>query len=426
MPGGPRTPLAMVHVISAAIAIWGPGIGDSIVVKPFGVVLIAMTPLLWVLSHWTRLALGGTWILAGLTMAATADSWRILPVPLLAIAIASGMWYAYSPIQLALQQAANEDAMLDPKRPPMTSLVMLLRQPRAMNARLLAQYAQAAWGDTYQYSEVDGSTKQESTGLESVAARRVVGNKPSFLITSPAGVFLVNCFDQPYFDDPQALADEVGELRLRTTLEENSAWLSVDLMTPPAEHNERIAAYAPIAKLISELCGADSIALFCPETNQWLPWTPDLEEKLKTGNPLELFQTEASVPVIEVAQDDPRLFEAAKEARSQWPVFVQAFETRSGTASDHFGVKAPITHSNKTEFIWIEVDSIEGTAIRGRLGNDPVDLGTLKLGSMVSVDVNDVQDWAYIQKGEPVGLFSVKAIQQIQSGLKEGNDDETA
>jgi len=415
MPAGPRTPIAVVHFISAAVAVWSPGVASPMVVTSFGVVLMAMTPLLWVLRGWTRWVLGGTWILAGLTVAATAESWWILPIPLLAIAIAIGIWHVYSPIQLALQQAAHEDAMLDPERPPMTSLVLLLRQPRAMNARLLAQYAQAAWGELYQYSEVENSPRKESLSEESAVPRRVVGSKPSFLITAPTGVFLVNCFDQPYFDDPQALADEVGELRLRTTLEENSAWLSVDLMMPPTGHNERIAAYTPIARLIGELSGADSIALFCPETNQWLPWTSDLEEKLKTGNPLELFQTEASVPVIEVSQDDPRMVQAAEEARGQWGDFVQAFEKRSGTASDHFGVKAPVTHSNKTEFIWVEVDTIEGNAIQGRLGNDPVDLGTLKLGSAVSVNVSDIQDWAYIQDGEPVGLFSVKAIQQIQS-----------
>ena len=55
-----------------------------------------------------------------------------------------------------------------------------------------------------------------------------------------------------------------------------------------------------------------------------------------------------------------------------------------------------------------------GDSIHGKLGNDPVDLGVLKLGSPVEVAVSDIQDWAYILDAEPVGMFSVKVIQAIQ------------
>ena len=51
---------------------------------------------------------------------------------------------------------------------------------------------------------------------------------------------------------------------------------------------------------------------------------------------------------------------------------------------------------------------------RARISNDPVDLGDLKFGSQVEFPVEDVQDWCYLNDGQPVGLFRLDAIKKAQ------------
>lgn len=415
-PGGIRTWLAIAQFLVGVGAVgagawhaafwanWANWANWAIGLGLWGMLLAVG---LWRLVEWARRLTVVTWLGLLAYGALSAVDWTALPLLVPMVPIAWAYWHFFSPVQVALQKAASSLETSDGQQPPMTSLVLLLRNPRQMTARILVQYVQDAWGGRY---HCDESMPEEDSHI---TGRFVVGSKPSFLVSSPEGMFLVNVFDQPYFDDPQALADEVGDLRLRHTLGENKAWISVDMMMPPRDDTERLKAYKPIAKLIAELSGADCLALFSPELNSWLPWNGELEEKLKTDEPLGLFESEAVAPVVEVAPDDPRMQEAAVEAKQRWPEFREAFQRRTPGDPEHFGVKVPITEGNNTEFIWIEVHSIQGEAIEGHLANEPVELGTLRMGSAVKVKVDQVIDWAYTSNGEPSGLFGVKVLQRI-------------
>ena len=96
---------------------------------------------------------------------------------------------------------------------------------------------------------------------------------------------------------------------------------------------------------------------------------------------------------------------AVAEARRRWPEFMAAFQTRDG---ELFSVKAPVRGGGNTEFIWIQVESCEGQQIRGTIGNDPVDLGGLKEGDAVAASAEEINDWAFLREGQPVGMFTVK------------------
>ena len=110
--------------------------------------------------------------------------------------------------------------------------------------------------------------------------------------------------------------------------------------------------------------------------------------------------------------------EASNQARTRWNEFVEAFN--SGNAQ-HCAVKAPVTVGSRTEFIWITVDSIKDGLISGRLGNEPIDLGDLKLDSKVTVDTAVVADWVFFQDEQPTGLFSLKALSEIQQERRDKN-----
>jgi uncharacterized protein YegJ (DUF2314 family) len=99
------------------------------------------------------------------------------------------------------------------------------------------------------------------------------------------------------------------------------------------------------------------------------------------------------------------------EARRRFPEFEDAF--RSGDATD-FSVKALISSADNAEHIWIEVEEITEGKIVGRLGNEPVRLDGLRLGSRVEIEKSQVEDWAFRSGDTPIGMFTVPVIQRIE------------
>jgi len=317
----------------------------------------------------------------GIILAALSGSWQI--------------WKEFSPEQIAEVKGTKR---------PLISFVLLLSEPRYLEKAILAQILSAAWGGDY------SSEESEKTG------RFVVGQSPLFMINSPEGFFMLNNFSRPYFDEsPETVAAEVQELRLRKAIEDHKAWLSVDLMQPANPEANPQSTYPQIAKLIAELAGADCLAIYHPESHKINVWDSSLEEKLRGPNPLQDFASPAFVPVTAVGPEDPRMEAATAEARRRWPEFVAAFNRQDGTL---FSIKAPVTVDDSTEFIWIQVTGLEPEYIHGTLGNEPVELGGLKMGDPIEIPLGDLNDWAFIRNGEPVGLFTTKAIAEINKERK--------
>ena len=316
-------------------------------------------------------------------------------------------WDAFN----ALDEDGFEDVEEDDG--PIVSIVLLLKSPRYLEDVILAKLIEEAWGGDY------------SSGDEEAQDGFVVGETPMLIVKSPHGMFMVHNHPVPYFDDPEAVGEEIGELRLRRAVMEHEAWLSVDLLNPENESESPEAFYPLIIRLIYELAeGDDVLAVLRPETGQINVWDDDVLEALLRPDGLEQFnQVDPHVPVIPVAEDDPAMVAAVDEAKIRWPEFVEAFASRND--EDDFGVKAPITVGENTEFIWVEVTGLEPDYIHGKLGNEPVALEGLTLGSVVEVPVEDLNDW-YFSKGEteqPLGLFTVKAVQEAQDRFRAGQDD---
>jgi uncharacterized protein YegJ (DUF2314 family) len=128
------------------------------------------------------------------------------------------------------------------------------------------------------------------------------------------------------------------------------------------------------------------------------------------------------LPIVEVSGDDPLMVKAVEKARESWPKFVAAYEADAG---ENFSIKAPVTHGENTEFIWISVTAIEGDNVYGELANDPGDLGPLKLGSKVSVPVSDLNDWCYIDgDGNLKGGYTIEAVQKAAKRARKQKPEE--
>lgn len=112
-------------------------------------------------------------------------------------------------------------------------------------------------------------------------------------------------------------------------------------------------------------------------------------------------------PVVNADAEDAELAEAKRVAQRRWKEFCDAFASNSGNG---FSVKAPITRDDRTEHIWVDVEEITSLCVWGLLGNEPVQLPGLRLGSRVEVPLGDIEDWSYLRDGKTIGGFSIAVL----------------
>lgn len=126
--------------------------------------------------------------------------------------------------------------------------------------------------------------------------------------------------------------------------------------------------------------------------------------------------SESEENLTQVKKDDPRIAAAAEEARRRWPEFVAAFRKKSGNRTA-YAVKLafPIRRESGSEHMWIQVESIEGSTIRGTLNNDPIGDVGVKLGDSVTTTTDKVEDWLIASgKDDMLGGFSIKVLEEIE------------
>ncbi len=280
------------------------------------------------------------------------------------------------------------------------SFVALLREPMTMDPAILANAAGKVWG-----ADLGDGTSPGADGF-------VVGADMVNTITHEGRMFLVNSFARPYIDDVEQAAEGIPDLRIRGLFCEHSAWFSCDALGINGDTPEQdvVDWYQRLGKLFAELLDENCLLIFIPDSGRAYPVNEETIDALGAEDPLGALQATATVPIIEVGDDDPLMQQAVEQARRNWPQFVAAFETRAG---EHFSVKAPVSHAGNKEFIWISVTALEGDRVYGTLANDPGNLGPLKLGSKVVVPVGDLNDWCYIDAQENMaGGFTLEAINQ--------------
>jgi uncharacterized protein YegJ (DUF2314 family) len=281
------------------------------------------------------------------------------------------------------------------------SFVALLREPVSFDPAILARQAGKAWDADLG----DGST-EGSEGADGF----VVGVGLMNTIMHGERMFLVNCIPSPYIENVDEVAEGISDLRTRELFRQHRGWFSCDAMgvdgtTPEEEVRDW---YRVLAKLFAELLDDNTLLIFLPDTHAAFPVNEETTAALLSDDPIAGLQGTLNPPIIEVSGDDPAMKQAVAQARQEWPKFVAAFEKHAG---DKFAVKAPVSHGNHTEFIWLTVTTIEGARVYGTLANEPGNLGPLKLGSKVSVLAADLNDWCYLDaQGNLVGGFTIQVV----------------
>ncbi|MDF1739430.1 MAG: DUF2314 domain-containing protein [Verrucomicrobiales bacterium] len=233
-----------------------------------------------------------------------------------------------------------------------------------------------------------------------------------FMVKVPQGLYAVLVATKPYIDDPVAFAKEsIKDKRLRNAVQEHQAWLSVDLMDDTTDPDKVNTAYSVIGKILASMAGPDCLAIYCPELQRCNEFDLGLIEVLSSTNPLALFEEPTFEPVIEIADNDPRMAAAVETAVNRWPEFREAYENCSPDEASQYIVKAEFIEGRRSEFMWITVTEITDDEICGVLMNDPHELMEVHRGVDVRIPMNLLNDWLYPGKdGDHIGGFTLDVL----------------
>jgi uncharacterized protein YegJ (DUF2314 family) len=124
--------------------------------------------------------------------------------------------------------------------------------------------------------------------------------------------------------------------------------------------------------------------------------------------------TPPAVPMVSISEDDPRYIDAVAEANRRFDEFLSAFEVR--TPADLFEVKSAFRDDFGKEFMWFTVSQVDEDYIHGMLDNDPAQVKSVKRGQRVKILRKQVNDWLYVREGQFYGGFTVKIVQDKNSG----------
>lgn len=291
---------------------------------------------------------------------------------------------------------------------PLLSIVLLQKKLPTVSEKSIAESIQTAWNQTVSVGD-DG--KKDATDF-------VVKGGPGFIIQCQETFCMMIVAGKPYLE-AEAL-EEVQELRTRKMLREHKTWLSLDLVDdvskkPAAQQEQEMNR---IIRLAAEMVDKNTVGVLLPSENIVLPISDEVITAMKGDDSLKALRKSSNAAVIGASGDDPEMMAATAEAKKTWPDFVKAFRNKPEN-SENFAAKFPFDAPDQKEFMWVEVVSINGDTVVGRLGNDPVWVKDLKLGDEVKMKVSQLSDWMYLKDGEIVGGYTVKVLMDKQKQKNE-------
>lgn len=279
-----------------------------------------------------------------------------------------------------------------PAEPPFISVVLQFHKPILLPDDVLHAAIVRAWG----------------RDVRKDLNEHVVNKPPVCFVKFEEMLLLLSNVRKPYCPAEylEEALKEFSELRQKKVVREHKAFLAIDLQDPKAPRKStKNDCYRRMCRLAAEFVDDNCMGVYLPETGHLRPYDAKIKNALRSDRPLEEITEWDEAPVVLIEDDDPRLQTTVAEARRRWPDFVQAFERRG--PNQEFGVKALFRDGEHGEWMWVAVSSIDGEAIQGKLGNEPVDVRSVREGDSVTVQASEVGDWFYNDGEQLVGGFSL-------------------
>lgn len=126
--------------------------------------------------------------------------------------------------------------------------------------------------------------------------------------------------------------------------------------------------------------------------------------------------------IFYVENADEAMNWAMEKARLTMAYFTESLQNPAAHQQS-FSAKAKIVDGDKVEHLWLSDVSFDGDAFYGVVGNDPVEISNVKLGSQVGVPLANLSDWMVIENGRLIGGYTIRAYRdQMSPGQQEDFD----
>jgi uncharacterized protein YegJ (DUF2314 family) len=113
--------------------------------------------------------------------------------------------------------------------------------------------------------------------------------------------------------------------------------------------------------------------------------------------------------VFDVDQHNLAMKRAVHQARRTVGVFIQALGRPAPGQSD-FEVKKPFRQGDVVEHMWLSDITFKGNRFHGYIDNIPRKIKGVKMGDKVSVNPNEISDWAFVENGRLVGGYTIRVL----------------
>jgi uncharacterized protein YegJ (DUF2314 family) len=239
------------------------------------------------------------------------------------------------------------------------------------------------------------------------------GRDPRFVAAVNRTMFMIYSVPKPYGDKSPRALQAIADIRLRSALQQQNAWFSIDFLDRQQATPE---SYRLMGRVLSHFADSDCVGIYYPPSNSVLVWTEQVRAALRSDDPTSILS--GGPPIVWLGsnneQEDSRLKAAEAEARRRFPEFESAFEAKRGTT---FLIKILFSSGDDAEHMWVEVAGIYPDKVVGRLVDEAAHSSLPKAGSEVSVSREAVEDWAIMREGDDkiVGGFTDAVLAQIQA-----------
>jgi uncharacterized protein YegJ (DUF2314 family) len=113
--------------------------------------------------------------------------------------------------------------------------------------------------------------------------------------------------------------------------------------------------------------------------------------------------------VFDVNRHNHAMKRAVHQARRTVGVFILALRHPAAGQQD-FEVKKPFVQGDVVEHLWLSDVTFSGNRFHGYVDNKPRKIKGLKMGDRVSVNPNEISDWAFVEKGRLVGGYTIRVL----------------
>lgn len=117
----------------------------------------------------------------------------------------------------------------------------------------------------------------------------------------------------------------------------------------------------------------------------------------------------AEPQVFDVTQHNHAMARAVRQARRTVGVFIQALQHPAAGQHD-FEVKKPFRQGVVVEHLWLSDVTFKGNRFHGYVDNHPRKIKGLKMGDRVSVNPDEISDWAFVENGRLVGGYTIRVL----------------